>query len=59
MSKEGLFILSIATASDSHLTAFASSNDSLKEEFIKKMAGAGHLQASSERRTSINYRDMG
>lgn len=41
VSKEGLFILSIAT-----------------EEFIKRMAEAGHLQASSERRTSINYRDM-
>lgn len=37
----------------------ALSNHKLKEEFIKRMAEAGHLQASSERRTSINYRDMG
>jgi len=41
VSKEGLFVLSIAT-----------------EEFIRRMAEAGHLQASSERRTTISYPDM-
>ncbi|RDB14799.1 hypothetical protein Hypma_016232 [Hypsizygus marmoreus] len=41
LSKEGLFILSVAT-----------------EEFIKRMAEAGQLKASSERRTSVNYSDM-
>ncbi|KAG5726665.1 hypothetical protein E4T56_gene16677, partial [Termitomyces sp. T112] len=28
------------------------------EEFIKKMARAGHLRASNERRTAVNYSDM-
>ncbi|KAG6910676.1 hypothetical protein DXG01_008720 [Tephrocybe rancida] len=41
LSKEGLFILSVAT-----------------EEFIKRMAQAGHLRASAERRTTVNYSDM-
>ncbi|KAG6820181.1 hypothetical protein H0H93_004312 [Arthromyces matolae] len=41
LSKEGLFVLSIAT-----------------EEFIKKMAQAGHLRANTERRTAVNYSDM-
>jgi hypothetical protein len=60
VSKEGLFILSIATVSNSQLTSLLFIlNHRLKEEFIKRMAEAGHLQASSERRTSINYRDMG
>jgi hypothetical protein len=60
VSKEGLFILSIATVSDTYLTDYSVlPNDGLKEEFIMRMAGAGHLQASSERRNSVNYRDMG
>ncbi|KAJ6559201.1 hypothetical protein DFH09DRAFT_1162209 [Mycena vulgaris] len=41
LSKEGLFILSVAT-----------------EEFIKRLVQGGHRQATAERRTSINYRDM-
>jgi len=41
LSKEGLFILSVAT-----------------EEFIKRLALGGHRQASVERRTSVDYRDM-
>ncbi|KAF5382584.1 hypothetical protein D9615_002784 [Tricholomella constricta] len=41
LSKEGLFILSVAT-----------------EEFIKRMAQAGQLRASAERRSTVNYSDM-
>ncbi|KAG5645471.1 hypothetical protein DXG03_006016 [Asterophora parasitica] len=41
LSKEGLFILSVAT-----------------EEFIKRMAQAGQLRASAERRNLVNYSDM-
>ncbi|KAJ7670214.1 hypothetical protein B0H17DRAFT_989554 [Mycena rosella] len=41
LSKEGLFILSVAT-----------------EEFIKRLVQGGHRQASAERRTTVNYRDM-
>ncbi|KAJ6584974.1 hypothetical protein B0H19DRAFT_404929 [Mycena capillaripes] len=41
LSKEGLFILSVAT-----------------EEFIKRLTQGGHRQATAERRTSVNYRDM-
>ena len=31
----------------------------MKEEFIKRMAEAGHLKATSERRTTVTYPDMG
>ncbi|KAJ7109722.1 hypothetical protein C8R43DRAFT_177522 [Mycena crocata] len=41
LSKEGLFILSVAT-----------------EEFIKRLSLGGHRQASAERRTTVDYRDM-
>ncbi|KAG2070363.1 hypothetical protein BDR04DRAFT_1076757 [Suillus decipiens] len=45
MSKEALFVLSVATASE-------------PEEFIKRMAQAGHRQAAAKRRGTVNYSDL-
>ncbi|KAG5335258.1 hypothetical protein C0989_001651 [Termitomyces sp. Mn162] len=57
LSKEGLFVLSVAAVRYSYLEARSSLTGS-QEEFIKKMARAGHLRASNERRTAVNYSDM-
>ena len=60
LSKEGLFMLSIATVRLSlWIPGRCGPLTSIKEEFIKRMAEAGHLKATSERRTTVTYPDMG
>jgi hypothetical protein len=61
LSKEGLFILSVATVCFLlfPLRQPCSTRVIQQEEFIKRLAQGGHRQASAERRTSVNYRDMG
>ena len=62
MSKEAQFALSIATVRPCPLTwQFQLPTDAFcpQEEFIKRFARAGHLLASSEKRSIVSYRDMG
>ena len=60
LSKEGLFMLSIATVCPSlWIRGRRGPLTSMKEEFIKRMTEAGHLKATSERRTTVTYPDMG
>ena len=66
MSKEAQFALSIATVrpcspSPPLTWQFQLSADAfcVQEEFIKRFTRAGHLLASSEKRSIVSYRDMG
>lgn len=60
LSKEATYVLSIATVSLNHIPFRSTSLTRLdvQEEFIKRMAQAGHRQAAADRRTNVNYEDM-
>jgi hypothetical protein len=59
LSKEGLFVLSIATVCEIIISFLFCCLIANQEEFIKRLIQAGHREASAHRRNQINYTDMG
>lgn len=59
MSKEAVFMLSIATVSTIVYNTHTHIHTRSQEEFVKKLAEAGYQKTITETRQHVQYRDMG